>query len=828
MARVNQEDKTTGEQIRISRSAARWAALAVGILALVTAAVVTIIGLQPPDVRWIALGVGVGALAGFVLLDPQAIQQALTGRTARYASNSLLMSLAVIAILVTGYVLIVRYEQPIDLTEEKEYSLSPQTLEMLASLEEPVQVVGFYTPYMETYQEDAEIWLRQYKQHSNGMFTYEFVDPELDPGRARQLGMSRAGVLVFEQGDRTAEANLADERSLTSALLRVQQSEPRRLYALTGHGERDLDDFSETGFSQAREALERENFEIEKLNLFESGQVPEDADAVMIAGPTTQLSPQEISALGEYVEAGGALMVMVDPTITTGVFTSGVQGVAFSPDGTRLVTASADDTAKVWDVETGEEIATLAGHTGDVIGAAFSPDGEMIATSSADNTVRLWDPDSGEELAVLEGHRSVVWRVAFSPDGTRLVSAGQDQAVIIWDVKSRQPDQVMTTQSPIFALDYSPLGDRIATGSQDGTVTIWDAESGAALVSEALHTDLILGLAFSPDGTTLLSAARDGTVGTIDVESGEQNTRPLYPNISITDVVYIDDEHVALALADLTVRVWDADLKNELLSLPTDHTDIIWQIAASPDGKTLATVSGDGALKLWNLEDGSLIRTITGHSGGDPLLTYLSDKWYIAVNDDLVVEPATARTFDEFTPIALVYGDSPITQPLLDAQLPAYFIAARSVAMALGAEEAPSTIVTPLVQTSTQSWGETNPVAGVAQDEADLPGPLTLAASSEDSLGGGRVVVVGDADFASNTALQQESFGNLDLFINAVNWLTEEEELINILPRSTGFRTFERLADPIVALIGLSGTCLLPIIVVMAGLMVWMQRRARQ
>jgi hypothetical protein len=210
------------------------------------------------------------------------------------------------------------------------------------------------------------------------------------------------------------------------------------------------------------------------------------------------------------------------------------------------------------------------------------------------------------------------------------------------------------------------------------------------------------------------------------------------------------------------------------------------------------------------------------------LLTYLSDKWYIVVNDDLVVEPATARTFDEFTPIVLVYGDSPITKPLFDANLPAYFIAARSVSMALGVGEASSTIVTPLVQTSTQSWGETNPVAGAIQDEADLPGPLVLAASSEDSLGGGRVVVVGDADFASNKALQQESFGNLDLFVNAVNWLTEEEELINILPRSADFRTFEHLSDPIVILIGLSGTCLLPIIVVMIGFAVWMQRRAHQ
>ena len=100
--------------------------------------------------------------------------------------------------------------------------------------------------------------------------------------------------------------------------------------------------------------------------------------------------------------------------------------VAFSPDGSRVATASYDNTARIWDAKTGEELAVLRGHESDVVDVAFSPDGSRVATASRDNTARLWDAKTGEGLAVLRGHESDVVAIAFSPNGSRVVTASWD------------------------------------------------------------------------------------------------------------------------------------------------------------------------------------------------------------------------------------------------------------------------------------------------------------------------------------------------------------------------------------------------------------------
>src|SRR5262249_25642569 len=110
-----------------------------------------------------------------------------------------------------------------------------------------------------------------------------------------------------------------------------------------------------------------------------------------------------------------------------------VTGVAFSPDGLRLATASRDETARLWDARTGQELLTLKGHTAQVRSVSFSPDGTRLATTSADGTARLWDARTGQELRALKGHAGWVWCVAFSPDGTRLATASDDKTARLWD-----------------------------------------------------------------------------------------------------------------------------------------------------------------------------------------------------------------------------------------------------------------------------------------------------------------------------------------------------------------------------------------------------------
>ena len=116
--------------------------------------------------------------------------------------------------------------------------------------------------------------------------------------------------------------------------------------------------------------------------------------------------------------------------------TGPVTSVSFSPDGTRIVTGSADQTAKVWDARTGTALLELKGHTGAVTSVSFSPDGTRIVTGSEDQTAKVWDARTGTPLLDLKGHTDGVTSVSFSPDGTRIVTGSRDQTAKVWDART--------------------------------------------------------------------------------------------------------------------------------------------------------------------------------------------------------------------------------------------------------------------------------------------------------------------------------------------------------------------------------------------------------
>ncbi|MHC5111460.1 MAG: protein kinase domain-containing protein [Planctomycetota bacterium] len=185
---------------------------------------------------------------------------------------------------------------------------------------------------------------------------------------------------------------------------------------------------------------------------------------------------------------------------------AGVLGLAYSPDGKRLATASPDRTVMLWDAQNGEHLATLSGHAGWVWSVAFSPDGRILATGSDDRTVRLWDVAAARYMATLSGHGQRVSSVDFSPDGTRLASASVDKTIKLWDIARRsQTDTLRGHSNAVLAVAFSPDGTRLVSASHDTSIRLWDPATAQAIVTLRGHSHWVHAVSFSPDGSRIAS-----------------------------------------------------------------------------------------------------------------------------------------------------------------------------------------------------------------------------------------------------------------------------------------------------------------------------------
>ena len=315
-----------------------------------TAAVVVslVLRFQTARTEWVAYS-SWAAYAGLVLIlfyaaaNWREITGGFTRRQARLGAIAATSVVLVLGILAALNYLSNRRSYRWDLTENKEFSLSDQTKQILQKLDAQLQFLVFFDPSEGV--EQLRDRLDRYEYDSRGKVTIEYVNPDREPVRAQQNQVQSYGTVVINYKGRTERVVGSEEQQITNALIKVLTGEERVLYFLQGHGERDTVSSEREGYSAIVQALGSENYKVETLALAQKPEVPANATAVIVAGPKTDLLQPEADALAKYLDAGGKLLVLIDPPEKAGAvpltaLTTLLKGWALEPGNDIVVDTS--------------------------------------------------------------------------------------------------------------------------------------------------------------------------------------------------------------------------------------------------------------------------------------------------------------------------------------------------------------------------------------------------------------------------------------------------------------------------------------------------------
>jgi ABC-type uncharacterized transport system involved in gliding motility auxiliary subunit len=288
---------------------------------------------------------GVFVLAA-VIFGFRGIVRAFSGRSAQQGTNTTILSIAVIAILVVINFVGFRHHKTFDLTTEKLFTLSDQTRNIVSNLKQDLTVARFDKTPNATFDD----LMAEYKALSPH-FKYQFVDPNQKPEVAEEFGVTHPGDVVVAYGARkehlaSGPRSEPGEEDITGAIVKVTSDKIKEVCFVTGHGEKSLTDSSQDGFSQVDAGLKKENYTTKTINLIADNGVPADCSAVVIAGPKQTYYPQETAMLGKFLDAGGDALILVDPATD----------------------AKLDDLFQSWNVAAGNDIVVDASGMGQLFG----------------------------------------------------------------------------------------------------------------------------------------------------------------------------------------------------------------------------------------------------------------------------------------------------------------------------------------------------------------------------------------------------------------------------------------------------------------------------
>ena len=289
-----------------------------------------------------------------------------------------------------------------------------------------------------------------------------------------------------------------------------------------------------------------------------------------------------------------------------------VWSVEFDASGERLVTASMDGTARIWDVATGECLLSL-GHEDSVRSAVFVTDGELVLTASG-SAAHLWDVSSGARVRSLAGHTDKVQSIAVDPRGLRAATSSADKTVRVWELSTgRELARLVGHAQAVLSVDFDGGGSRLVSGGVDGGVRVWDADDGACLMSTRAPAK-VTRVCFSPDGKTVLTSS--DAVRVVNADTGAI--------VAVWDgrggrgagsgIFHPSGDRILVVGLDYSTRLWDP-VGDEFGEPLLGHDALVVSTAFSPDGRSFATGDYSGAVKLWRVDVDGGIPVLRDHRG---------------------------------------------------------------------------------------------------------------------------------------------------------------------------------------------------------------------